>query len=220
MSYKVKFLKDALDVQALKFGSFTLKSGRTSPYFFNMGQFSTAAALSNVATAYAQTIIESGLEFDVLFGPAYKGIPLAAITVVKLYELGGDKYANIGYSFNRKEKKDHGEGGMIVGCPLKDKRILIIDDVMTAGTAISEAFDIIKNENGQAIGCIIALDRQEVVKDSDQSATAAVSKRYNVPVLSIVCLDDIIENLKDQLTKEQLDMILGYRQQYVPATAK
>ncbi|KAH3661370.1 hypothetical protein OGAPHI_006777 [Ogataea philodendri] len=214
--YKVKFLQDAMDVEALKFGKFTLKSGRESPYFFNMGQFSTAQALSNVATAYAKTIIESGIEFDILFGPAYKGIPLAAITVVKLFELGGEKYSNIGYSFNRKEKKDHGEGGSIVGCALKDKKVLIIDDVMTAGTAINEAFDIIKTEHGKAVGCIIALDRQETVKDQSVSATTSVTQRYGVPVLSIVSLDDIVESLKTQLTAEQLDMILQYRQKYVP----
>ncbi|GMF00374.1 unnamed protein product [[Candida] boidinii] len=131
-SYKLKFLEDALEIKALKFGEFTLKSGRVSPYFFNMGLFSSGRSLSNIATAYAKAIIDSNIEFDILFGPAYKGIPLAAITVTKLYEIGGEKYANIGYSFNRKEAKDHGEGGNIVGCDLKGKKILIIDDVMTA----------------------------------------------------------------------------------------
>lgn len=217
MSYKQNFLQAALDAQALKFGTFTLKSGRVSPYFFNMGLFNTAQTLSTLAEAYAKAIIESGIEFDILFGPAYKGIPLAAITVTKLYEIGGEKYANIGYSFNRKEKKDHGEGGSIVGCPLKDKEVLIIDDVMTAGTAINEAFEIISNENGKPIACIIALDRMETTKDSNECATKTVAKRYGVPVLSIVCFDDIVTVLKDQLTAEQMESILQYRKQYVPS---
>lgn len=216
MSFKESFLQAALDAQALKFGTFTLKSGRISPYFFNMGLFNTAATLSVLGESYARAIIDSGIEFDILFGPAYKGIPLAAITVTKLYEIGGEKYANIGYSFNRKEKKDHGEGGSIVGCSLKDKRVLIIDDVMTAGTAINEAFEIITNEGGNAIACIIALDRMETTKDSNECATKIVSKRYGVPVLSIVSFDDIVETLKSQLTEEQMKSILEYRKQYVP----
>lgn len=217
MSYKENFLQAALDAEALKFGTFTLKSGRISPYFFNMGLFNTAKTLSVLAEAYARAIIDSGIEFDVLFGPAYKGIPLAAITVTKLYEIGGAKYSNIGYSFNRKEKKDHGEGGSIVGCALKDKKVLIIDDVMTAGTAINEAFGIISEEGGNTIACIIALDRMETTKDSNECATKIVSKRYGVPVLSIVCFDDIVEVLKEKLTKEQMESILEYRKQYVPS---
>ena len=217
MSYKENFLQAALDAEALKFGTFTLKSGRISPYFFNMGLFNTAKTLSTLAEAYARAIIDSGLEFDILFGPAYKGIPLAAITVTKLYEIGGEKYSNIGYSFNRKEKKDHGEGGSIVGCALKDKKILIIDDVMTAGTAINEAFGIISAEGGNTVACIIALDRMETTKDSNECATKIVSKRYNVPVLSIVSFDDIVEVLKEKLTSEQMNSILEYRKKYVPS---
>lgn len=216
-SYKETFLQAALDAEALKFGTFTLKSGRISPYFFNMGLFSTAKTLSTLGESYARAIVESGIEFDILFGPAYKGIPLAAITVTKLYEIGGAKYANIGYSFNRKEKKDHGEGGSIVGCNMKGKKILIIDDVMTAGTAINEAFGIISAEGGNAVGCIIALDRMETTKDSNDSATNIVAKRYGVPVFSIVCFDDIIEVLKEQLSEEQMEKINEYRKQYVPA---
>ncbi|QPG76949.1 hypothetical protein FOA43_004343 [Brettanomyces nanus] len=215
--YKDKFLDSALETKALKFGSFTLKSGRQSPYFFNMGQFSTGKSLDQLCNGYAHAIIASGIKFDVLFGPAYKGIPLAAVTVTKLFQLGGEEYANIGYSFNRKEKKDHGEGGSIVGSPMKGKRVIIIDDVMTAGTAINEAFGIINEEKGKSVGCVIALDRQETTKDSNKSATKAVSEKYNVPVLSIVSFDDIVEKLKDKLTPEQLQAISDYRRKYVPS---
>ncbi|ODV86973.1 hypothetical protein CANARDRAFT_21952 [[Candida] arabinofermentans NRRL YB-2248] len=213
--FKLKFLEDALEIDALKFGSFTLKSGRQSPYFVNMGLFSSGKSLSNLASAYAKAIIDSGIEFDVLFGPAYKGISLAAITVTKLYEIGGDKYANVGFAYNRKEKKDHGEGGSIVGADMTGKKVLIIDDVMTAGTAINEAFEIISSVNGKTVGCIIAVDRQETVKDSDVSAVTAVKQRYGVPVLSIVSFDDIIEQLKNVLTEEQMSAVLEYRKQYV-----
>ena len=217
MSYKQNFLQAALDAEALKFGTFTLKSGRISPYFFNMGLFSTAKTLNVLAESYAQAIIDSGIDFDVLFGPAYKGIPLAAITVTKLYEIGGEKYAGIGYAFNRKEKKDHGEGGSIVGSALKGKKVLIIDDVMTAGTAINEAFGIIREEEGNTVACIIAVDRMETTKDSDECATKIVSKRYGVPVISIVSFNDIIKVLQSKFTAEQMANIDEYRKKYIPA---
>lgn len=210
-------LDHALESQALRFGSFTLKSGRQSPYFFNMGLLNTGKLLSTLATAYAQAIIDTGIQFDVLFGPAYKGIPLVAITVAKLAELDPETYGNTEYSFNRKEKKDHGEGGSIVGASLTGKKVLIIDDVMTAGTAINEAFEIISGEKGSVVGCVLALDREETTKDSDKSATQAVSARYGVPVFAIVTLSDIVEHLKEKLSAENLAAINEYRTKYSPS---
>lgn len=216
-AFQTAFLDLALESQALKFGSFTLKSGRQSPYFFNLGLFNTGKLLSTLATAYANAIIRANIKFDVLFGPAYKGIPLAALTVAKLAELDPENYAALGYSFNRKEKKDHGEGGSIVGCELAGKRVLIIDDVMTAGTAINEAFSIIAGEKGTVVGCIIALDRQETTVDSDKSATQAVSARYGIPVFSIVSLSDIVVHLESRLSPDNLAAIAEYRSKYAPA---
>lgn len=215
--YQKNFLDLALESQSLKFGSFTLKSGRQSPYFFNLGLFNTAKLLGQLASSYANAIIEAGIEFDVIFGPAYKGIPLAAIVCVKLGEIGGPKYENIQYAFNRKEAKDHGEGGNIVGADIKGKRILIIDDVMTAGTAINEAFEIISKESGIVVATIIALDRQEVVNvNASQrlSATQAVTEKYHIPVFSIVSLDLIIKYLAASLSDDQRTQIENYRKTY------
>ncbi|QLQ81815.1 hypothetical protein HG537_0G00690 [Torulaspora globosa] len=215
--YQKNFLDLAVESRALRFGSFTLKSGRKSPYFFNLGLFNTGKLLSNLATAYAIAIIQSDLKFDVIFGPAYKGIPLASIVCVKLAEIGGSKFQDVQYAFNRKEAKDHGEGGNIVGASLDGKRVLIIDDVMTAGTAINEAFQIIAEAHGQVVGSIIALDRQEVVSTDDReglSATQSVSKRYGIPVLNIVSLTHIINYLDGRISPEEKKEIELYRQTY------
>lgn len=215
--YQKNFLDLAVESKALRFGSFKLKSGRISPYFFNLGLFNTGKLLSNLATAYAIAIIQSDLKFDVIFGPAYKGIPLASIVCVKLAEIGGSKFQDVQYAFNRKEAKDHGEGGTIVGASLEDKRILIIDDVMTAGTAINEAFEIIAQNKGKVVGSIIALDRQEVVSTEDReglSATQSVSKRFGIPVLNIVSLTHIITYLDGRISPEEKKEIEEYRQTY------
>ncbi len=209
-SFQENFLNFAIEKEVLKFGSFTLKSGRTSPYFFNAGNFQTGGDLSKLGTAYADAIVDSGIEFDILFGPAYKGIPLAAATGIALYE----KYhLDTPWCFNRKEKKQHGEGGQIVGAPLQG-RVLIIDDVITAGTAIREAMDIIFSAKAEPAGVVIALDRQEKGK-GERSAIQEVEQDYNIPVTSIIRLENIYHYLVRQQTEEDLiDRIRQYRLDY------
>lgn len=216
VDHQAIFIEAALSSSALKFGEFTLKSGRVSPYFFNLGLFNTGLNLSRLATAYASTIINSGIKFDVLFGPAYKGIPLAALTAAKLAEIDPENWGQVEYAFNRKEKKDHGEGGNIVGAPLEGKNVFIIDDVMTAGTAINESFTILKENKANVVGVIIALDRQERTVDSEKSAVQVVSAKYGIPVLSITSLDKIIEYLGNRLTAEELQKINEYKATYAP----
>ena len=198
-----------LETGVLKFGEFTLKSGRVSPYFFNAGLFNTGSHLSELGKFYAQAIEASGLMFDVLFGPAYKGIPLAAAASIAL----NDSFnKNIPYSFNRKEVKDHGEGGSIVGHPLEGD-ILVIDDVITAGTAIREAQDIISSNGAITKGVIVALDRQEK-GNSELSAIQEVEQIFGVSVISIINLSHIIEHLKSVNNEQILQKIESYRSQY------
>lgn len=208
--YKREFIEFAIENNVLRFGQFTLKSGRISPYFFNAGLFNTGAHLTRLSHFYAAAIQDAGIEFDTLFGPAYKGIPLAATTVVALYE----RYQrNIPYCFNRKEAKDHGEGGNIVGAPLAG-RILIIDDVITAGTAIGEAMQIINNAGARAAGVVIALDRQEKGK-GELSAIQEVEQNYSLKVASIITLGDLMNYLEgDSAMAEHLEAIQTYRNQY------
>ena len=223
--YKTEFLQAAINGGVLKFGSFELKSKRISPYFFNAGEFYRADLLRALSTAYAKTIIEanssSSLEFDILFGPAYKGIPIATATVDKLADLNPEKYGKVCYSFDRKEAKDHGEGGNIVGAPLKGKRVLIVDDVVSAGTAKREAIDKIRKEGGIVVGIVVALDRMEKLPapngDDDTpmpSAIGEIRKEYGIPVLSILTLNDIISGLKGNILDEDIRQMEQYRAKY------
>lgn len=208
--YQTDFIEFALQRQVLRFGEFTLKSGRLSPYFFNAGLFNTGAALARLGQFYAAAIMDNNLEFDVLFGPAYKGIPLAAATSIALAE---QYQCDVPYSFNRKETKDHGEGGNIVGAPLQG-RVLIIDDVITAGTAIREAMQIIEAAGATPAGIIIALDRQEKGQ-GELSAIQEVEQQYSIPVLGIIRLEHLIAYLKDHPDMQaHLDKIEAYRAQY------
>jgi len=207
--YQKDFVDFTLETGVLKFGEFTLKSGRISPYFFNAGLFNAGSHLSQLGNFYAQAIEASNLQFDVLFGPAYKGIPLAAATAIAL----NDNFnRNVPYSFNRKEAKDHGEGGSIVGHPLEGD-ILIIDDVITAGTAIREAQDIINANDANTKGVIVALDRQEKGK-GELSAIQEVEQIFGIRVLSIINLSHIIEHLKASKNKDVVSRIESYRSQY------
>ena len=207
--YQKDFVDFTLETGVLKFGEFTLKSGRISPYFFNAGLFNTGSHLSQLGNFYAQAIEASNLQFDVLFGPAYKGISLAAATAIAL----NDNFnRNVPYSFNRKEAKDHGEGGSIVGHPLEGD-ILIIDDVITAGTAIREAQDIINANDANTNGVIVALDRQEKGK-GELSAIQEVEQIFGIRVLSIINLSHIIEHLKASKNEDVVSRIESYRSQY------
>ena len=207
--YQNDFVDFMLEIGALKFGEFTLKSGRVSPYFFNAGQFNQGNHLSQLGQFYAQAIEASGIKFDVLFGPAYKGIPLAAATAIAL----NDSFnRSVPYSFNRKEAKDHGEGGNIVGHPLEGD-ILIIDDVITAGTAIREAKDIIDANGAKTKGVVVALDRQEKGK-GELSAIQEVEQNFGIAVVSIINLSHIVDYLKANNDKNIISRIENYRSQY------
>ncbi|KAK7927787.1 Orotate phosphoribosyltransferase [Apiospora marii] len=224
-SYKETFLQAALRGRCLRLGTFELKSKRISPYFFNAGDFYRADLLSALATAYAHTIHNhfssaaaagSDLQFDVIFGPAYKGIPLATAATLALSQLDQTRYGSVEYSFDRKEAKDHGEGGSIVGAPLKGRRVLIIDDVVSAGTAKRQAIDKIRAEGGIVAGIVVALDRQETLPDSQGSAIGELRREYNIPIVAILNLEDIIHGLKSGAfaTEDQLKAIEDYRAKY------
>ena len=207
--YQNDFLDFMLEIGALKFGEFTLKSGRVSPYFFNAGQFNQGNHLSRLGQFYAQAIEVSGIKFDVLFGPAYKGIPLAAAAAIAL----NDNFnRSVPYSFNRKEAKDHGEGGNIVGHPLEGD-VLIIDDVITAGTAIREAKDIIRANGAKTKGVVVALDRQEKGK-GELSAIQEVEQNFGISVLSIINLSHIVDYLIANKNEEIVSRVEIYRSQY------
>ena len=209
-SYQREFIRFAIERGVLRFGQFTLKSGRVSPYFFNAGLFDSGLALAQLGRFYAQAVVASGISFDVLFGPAYKGIPLAATTAVALAEQHG---LDVPWCFNRKEAKDHGEGGTLVGAPLQG-RVLIVDDVITAGTAIREVMQIIDAQGATAAGVLIALNRQERGK-GDLSAIQEVERDFGMPVVSIINLDQLIVYLaEDASLKHYLPAVEAYRAQY------
>ena len=209
--FQRQFLQAALARDALRFGQFTLKSGRISPYFFNAGRFDGGAALAALGQAYAHTLLASGIALDVLFGPAYKGIPLATATAIALAGLGHD----LPLAFNRKEAKDHGEGGSLIGASLHGQRVLIVDDVITAGTAIREAIDIIRAAGGTPCGVLIALDRQERAGDSALSATDAVRAEYGIPVLAIAGLAELLQLAAGQPElAAHHEALMAYRRQY------
>lgn len=207
--YQREFIEFAMAQEALKFGEFTLKSGRKSPYFFNMGTFNSGRALAQLGRFYAQAIIASGIEFDMLFGPAYKGIPLVAAVAVALAEHYDQ---DVPWAFNRKEAKDHGEGGWLVGAPLAGK-VLVIDDVITAGTAIREVATLFKQTEAAMCGVVVALDRQEKGQN-ELSAIQEVAHSLNIPVASIVGLTDIIAYLESGSEQERLEAMQEYRKQY------
>jgi orotate phosphoribosyltransferase len=190
-NYKTAFLRLALEHQVLRFGSFTLKSGRVSPYFFNLGRIASGAALRQLGHAYAEALAASGLEFDLLFGPAYKGIPLAAAVACALAEQGRD----LPFAYNRKEAKDHGEGGVLVGADVAGKRVLLVDDVLTAGTALRESHRLLTAAGAFPIAAVIALDRQEVGPDG-HSAVAELSEKINISVISLVTVQDLLQFLE------------------------
>ncbi|KAG0228458.1 hypothetical protein BGW42_002204 [Actinomortierella wolfii] len=214
--YQREFIEFCIQNEVLRFGTFTLKSGRISPYFLNAGLFNTGAALAKIGQFYAAAVHDSHIEHDIIFGPAYKGIPLACTTVVALANGVGDHPPkDVPYCFNRKEKKDHGEGGTIVGSPLEG-RVLVIDDVITAGTAIRESVAIIEGCKAQLAGVLVAVDRQETGKNGDLSAIQEVERDFGVPVKSIVTMRDIMEFLEEKgdAYAEHLKAMRAYREQY------
>ena len=208
--YQTSFIEFALQKGVLKFGEFTLKSGRISPYFFNSGLFNTGKSLADLGRFYAEAIVDSGVEFDVIYGPAYKGIPLAAAISIALAD---HHDRDMPYAFNRKEAKDHGEGGTIVGAELKGN-ILIVDDVISAGTSVRESVDLIKANGANPAGVMIALDRQEKGK-GEVSAIQEVENNYKMPVNSIVKFEHLIKFIEEnQSLSQYLPAVKAYRERY------
>lgn len=209
-TYKSEFLNFAIQAGVLRFGEFTLKSGRRSPYFFNAGLFNTGTALKKLGEFYAAAILDWGQPFDIVFGPAYKGIPLAASVAIALADQGRD----VGYTFNRKELKEHGEGGATVGAPLHG-RVIIVDDVISAGLSAGESVKLIRRAQAAPIALFIALDRQERGAEDRQSAAQSIAGRLKLEVRAIACLDDLLTLLADNTQYQQhLEAIQEYRKQY------
>lgn len=213
LEHRRRFLDLALRAEALGFGEFTLKSGRVSPYFFNAGRFDSGAHLAALATCYADAIEHAALDFDLLFGPAYKGIPLATALACEFARRG----RNLPLAFNRKESKTHGEGGTLIGALLAGRRVLIVDDVITAGTAIREALSTIRDAGGTPAGIVVALDRQEAVDPaaSRRSATQTVAIEHGLPVVAIATLDDLLAYAGDHAALAgQRAQLLAYREAF------
>ena len=209
MDFRQEFIRFTIEQKVLRFGEFKTKAGRLSPYFFDAGLFYDGAALKRLAQFYAKAIGEAGVAFDMLFGPAYKGIPLVAAVAIALAETG----RNVRYSFNRKEVKDHGEGGTVIGAPLSG-RVLIVDDVISAGTSVRESVNLIRSSGATPCGVVIALDRMERGTGT-LSAVQEVGANYNIPVISIATLDDLMAYLKAEPRHAQLLAAVGrYRDQY------
>ena len=209
LDFKQDFIRFAIDGQVLCFGEFKTKAGRLSPYFFNTGLFNDGASLRRLGQFYAQVILAAGLEFDMLFGPAYKGIPLVAGTAIRLAEEGID----LPFAFNRKEAKDHGEGGTLIGAPLRG-RVLILDDVISAGTSVRESVEIIRAAGATPAGVVIALDRMERGK-GELSAVQEVRENYGIPVIAVATLEDLIAYLADSPDlAANLDAVQAYRERY------
>jgi orotate phosphoribosyltransferase len=209
-SYKSEFIELCVELGVLKFGSFKLKSGRESPYFFNAGLFSTGAAIAALGRAYSDAAIASNLTFDMLFGPAYKGIPLVTAAAAALADRHG---LDAPFAFNRKESKDHGEGGLIVGSPLEGS-VLIVDDVITAGTAIRESIEIIRAAGAQPAGVLLALDREERGSVSPLSAVQEVREQFGIPVVSVINLSDLMHHMRREGRTADLASTQAYRDRY------
>ena len=207
--YKTEFLDFAIGSGVLCFGTFKTKAGRLSPYFFNAGLFNDGASLKKLGEFYAKAIVESGIAFDMLFGPAYKGIPLVASIAIALVGMGH----NVPFAFNRKEAKEHGEGGQVIGAALEG-RVLIVDDVISAGTSVRESVELIRSQNAQAVGVVIALDRMEKGV-GEKSAVQEVQENYGIPVVSVVSLTDLLTFLESNSDwGDRLKAVARYREQY------
>ena len=210
MTYKQSFIEFLVDQDVLKFGTFKLNSGRQSPYFFNLGSVSSGAAYARLGAAYADAVLQSGIEFDLIFGPAYKGIPIAVATSLALAKRGVD----VGVAYNRKEAKDHGEGGTLVGAPVAG-RVLMLDDVLTSGKAIRGAAELVLSQDSAIAGVVVALDRAEVMADAGQTAVAGLAQELASPVVSIAHVADVIGYLqKTDAESDVLQAMRDYTRQY------
>lgn len=210
MTYKQSFIEFLVDQDVLKFGTFKLNSGRQSPYFFNLGSVYSGAAYARLGAAYADAVLQSGIEFDMIFGPAYKGIPIAVATSLALAKRGVD----VGVAYNRKEAKDHGEGGTLVGAPVAG-RVLMLDDVLTSGKAIRDAAELVRSQDSAIAGVVVALDRAEVMADAGQTAVAGLAQELASPVVSIAHVADVIGYLqKTDAESDVLQAMHDYTRQY------